>query len=222
MDALDEIALRKIYEIEPGLLDGFTCGREELDEFLTAQALDYSDHGLTETIVAFAGSESRPAAFFSLSADGLKLEQSEQFLLGLPFDCPILYFPAVKITKLAVRDDIQSNGLGTSLIKLIEGLAYNGSVAVRLLTVDAVNNPRAISFYERHGFKTSMRHEIRQHRVRAERRGRAPEPVQLGTVLMYRDLYSPEENVPPSSLWPRIQPDQVLQQDSPNPGHDPV
>jgi GNAT superfamily N-acetyltransferase len=211
VDTLNDIALRKIYEVEQGALEGFTCGREELDQFLTQEAHNYSEHGLTETVVAFAGSDTNPAAYFSLSADGLKLESSEQFELGLPFDCPILYLPAVKITKLAVRQDVQSNGLGATLIKVIEGLAFNGSVAVRLLTVDAVNNPKAIAFYQQHGFKTSMRHEIRQKKVKKNKRGeQAPPADEPETVLMYRDLYAPEEKTPPASLWPKVQPDQIL------------
>ncbi|CAE6880503.1 GNAT family N-acetyltransferase [Paraburkholderia domus] len=218
MDALDEIALRKIYEVDRDALAGFTCGRDELDQFLTQEAHDYSDHGLTETVVAFTGSDASPAAFFSLSADGLKLEQSEQFELGLPFDCPILYLPAVKITKLAVRGDVQSSGLGATLIKIIEGLAFNGSVAVRLLTVDAVNNPRAIDFYQRHGFKTSMRHDIRQKRVKKNQRGeQVPPASEPETVLMYRDLYAPEEATPPASLWPRVPADQILRDEQADP-----
>lgn len=203
MTAAANLALRRIYELDKDILAGFECGRGDLDVFLTDSAHDYSEHGLTETIVAFAGSDGMPAAFFSLSADGLPLRSSELLELGLPFECSITYFPAVKITKLAVRGDMQSSGLGAEILRIIEGLAFNNSVAVRLLTVDAINEPRAIAFYQKNGFRPSLQHEIRQQRVdRNKPKRRAPdEPPQ--TVLMYRDLYSPEDEVPPASLWPR-------------------
>lgn len=203
MTASDNLALRRIYELEKDVLVGFGCGHGDLDVFLTDSAHDYSEHGLTETIVAFAGSDAAPAAYFSLSADGLPLRSSELLELGLPFDCPISYFPAVKITKLAVRSDMQSAGLGAELLKIIEGLAFSHSVAVRLLTVDAVNDPRAIAFYQRHGFKPSLQHEIRQQRADRNRPQRRANEQPPQSVLMYRDLYSPEDEVSPASLWPR-------------------
>lgn len=211
MPAGAQLALRRIYELDKDILAGFECGHGDLDVFLTESAHDYSDHGLTETIVAFAGSDGAPAAFFSLSADGLPLRNSELLELGLPFECPITYFPAVKITKLAVRGDMQSAGLGAELLKIIEGLAFNNSVAVRLLTVDAINDPRAIAFYQRHGFKPSLQHEIRQQRADRNRPNRRVAEQLPQSVLMYRDLYSPEDEVPPASLWPRAVPaNQVL------------
>jgi ribosomal protein S18 acetylase RimI-like enzyme len=211
VSAGDNLALRRIDELEKDTLADFACGHEDLDVFLTDSAHDYSEHGLTQTIVAFVGSDPSPAAFFSLSADGLPLQNSEKFELGLPFECSINYFPAVKITKLAVRGDMQSSGVGAELIKIIEGLAYNNSVAVRLLTVDAVNEPRAISFYQRHGFKTSMQHELRQERVKRNKPNRPEAVEQPQSVLMYRDLYSPDEPDPPASQWPRTAPaNQIL------------
>ncbi|MFM0736780.1 GNAT family N-acetyltransferase [Paraburkholderia xenovorans] len=203
MPAGAQLALRRIYELDKDILAGFECGHGDLDVFLAQSAHDYSDHGLTETIVAFVGSDGAPAAFFSLSADGLPLRSSELLELGLPFECPITYFPAVKITKLAVREDMQSAGLGAELLKIIEGLAFNNSVAVRLLTVDAINDPRAIAFYQRHGFKPSLQNEIRQQRADRNRPNRRVAEQTPQSVLMYRDLYSPEDEVPPASLWPR-------------------
>jgi len=201
------IALRRIYELDKALLAGFSCGHDDLDSFLTDDAHDYSEYGLTETIVAYAGSDVAPAAFFSLSADGLPLQSSEKLDLGIPFDPNISYFPAVKITKLAVRGDMQSSGLGSEIIKIIESLAFNYSVSVRLLTVDAINEPRAIKFYQRHGFRSSIQHELRQLRNRPGNRNRAAPQ----SVLMYRDLYAPDDVNPPAALWARAAPpDQLL------------
>ncbi len=194
------LALRPVSDVGKELLAAFTCSREELAAFLIESAHDYSEHGLTETAVAFVDEDPAVAAYFSLSADGLQLRPVEKTELGLPFDCTITYFPAVKITKLAVRSDLQGKGIGSQLMKFIEGLAFTEGISVRLLTVDAVNEPDVIGFYQRHGFKTAMQHEIRQAKQRdsgkgGKFRGQAGVQIEAPTVLMYRDLYNPEEPV---------------------------
>jgi ribosomal protein S18 acetylase RimI-like enzyme len=193
---LAQLALRNICDLTSAQLAGFVCGNQGLDSFLTESARDYSMHGLTETVVAYAQDDVIPVGFFSLSADGLPLNLSEAFELGLPFECSIKYFPAIKITKLAVRSDLQSAGIGRELTRAIEAIAYGNSVSVRLLTVDADNNPRTIQFYERNGFKAAAHNKVRQSTVSKKRPQRGAQDDAPRTVLMYRDLYSPEGDTP--------------------------
>jgi GNAT superfamily N-acetyltransferase len=208
-----DLALRRICDIERALLVDFACGSDSLEEFLRDSAHDYAEHGITETAVAFAEPDPSPIGYFSLSADVLRLSDAEGFELGLPFECPIHSFPAVKITKLAVRTDMQGAGIGWQLVKLIEGLAFHGSVAVRLLTVDAINNPPALRFYERCGFRSSTYQALQQQPVRAGGRQRGParannEPPR--TILMYRDLFDPMDDAAPAALRGANAPDQLL------------
>ncbi|MDO9610373.1 MAG: hypothetical protein Q7J33_00775 [Serpentinimonas sp.] len=51
----------------------------------------------------------------SLSADSVRLTDSETFELGIPFNAPISYYPAVKLTKLATTSGLQSQGLGQAM-----------------------------------------------------------------------------------------------------------
>ena len=73
---------------------------------------------------------------------------------------------------------MQSTGVGEYLIDLICGIASSAPFAVRLLTVDAVNHDRVLSFYERVGFLESL----------SEKKEREAQKVRE-TILMFKDLY---------------------------------
>lgn len=174
----NKISLRHIQDVEDGVLKQFSCGRLQLDEFLHEDARDYDRHGLTSTVVVFHADIPTPIGYFSLTADSVHLSSGERMDLGLPFDAPISYYPAVKLTKLAVIESMQSTGIGGHLVDLICGIASSAPFAVRLITVDAVNHERVLSFYERAGFLESL----------SERKERGAQKVRE-TILMFRDLY---------------------------------
>jgi ribosomal protein S18 acetylase RimI-like enzyme len=173
-----DLVLRHIRDVDDEILRGFTCGRRALDEFLLEDARHYSDYGITSTVVVFLQGRAQAAGYFSLSADSVRLTESEEFELGLPFDAPISYYPAAKLTKLAIASDLQSQGLGNAIVDLICGIVAEVPFAVRLLTVDAVNQPKVIAFYERVGFLESL----------AERREKKDQRAPA-TILMIKDLY---------------------------------
>ncbi|MDG9928387.1 MULTISPECIES: GNAT family N-acetyltransferase [unclassified Pseudomonas] len=178
---LEEFSLAKVGEVDKALLKRFTCADPELDSFLVDDAALYDEYGLTATTVVFRNGDEVPIAFFSLSADCISLNGVELTELGLPFDAPIKFFPAVKITKLAVRDGEQSKGIGEELIKFIQGMVYTDHVSVRLLTVNAVNRPRTLAFYERIGFIQSNINSTKKPGKKEEDRS---------TILYFKDLYS--------------------------------
>jgi ribosomal protein S18 acetylase RimI-like enzyme len=175
----EDLVLRRISEVDNEILKGFTCGRDELDEFIRDDARGYDDYGLTETILVFL--DGILAGYFSLSADSVKLSTSEKFDLGIPFDAPINAFPAVKLTKLAVCSEHQSAGIGKVIMDMIYGIVASAPFAVRLLTVDAVNDDRVLSFYRKSGFIDSLVEE-KGARGGLERR----------TILMFKDMFAPD------------------------------
>jgi len=172
------LTLRHIRDVENEVLRQFSCGRSQLDEFLHKDARDYDAHGLTSTVLVFADGYESPVAFFSLTADSVHLSSGERTDLGLPFDVPISYYPAVKITKIAVVSELQRGGIGGALIDLICGIVSTAPFAVRLLTVDAVNQVEALIFYQRTGFIESL----------SEKKERQSQRVR-DTILMFKDLY---------------------------------
>jgi GNAT superfamily N-acetyltransferase len=174
----EQLSLRHIRDVEDEVLKQFSCGRSQLDDFLTEDARDYDAHGLTSTVLVFLVGVSAPVAYFSLTADSVHLSGGERTDLGLPFDVPISFYPAVKLTKLAVAQDMQSQGLGKYLVDLICGIASDAPFAVRLLTVDSVNQNQVLQFYQRVGFMESLS-ETKQRQMQKSRE----------TVLMFKDLY---------------------------------
>lgn len=172
------LVLRHIRDVEDHVLRQFSCGRDLLDNFLHDDARAYDTHGLTDTTVVFLNGQPNPVAYFSLTADSVRLNDFEQGELGLPFNVPITYYPAVKITKLAVASELQSCGIGGTLAALISGIVAGAPFAVRLLTVDAVNQPKVTAFYGKAGFLESLadKHERQNQKHR-------------DTVLMIIDLY---------------------------------
>jgi len=174
----DRLSLRHIRDVEAKALHPFTCGRPQLDEFLRADAHNYDAHGLTSTVVVYAAGYGNPVAYFSLTADSVHLSSGERTELGLPFDAPISYYPAVKITKLAVVSPLQRSGLGKVLIELICGIVSTAPFAVRLLTVDALNLDAVLKFYARNGFLENL----------AQSKERQGQKVR-DSILMFKDLY---------------------------------
>ena len=116
-----------------------------------------------------------------VSTDAVKLSTYEAGGLGLPFEAEIKYFPSVKITKFAVHQKHQRSGLGLQLIQSIEGLVYadgSGSVATRLLTVDAVNEADVLAFYRKAKFEECLE------------AGRMAQGAHRETILMFKDIYA--------------------------------
>lgn len=178
---LDDFILAPVDEVIQAVLDSFTSGDGELDVFLREDATSYAMHGLTSTTVVFTDASPDPIGFFSLSCDSLRLEGVELTELGLPFQAAIDFFPAVKITKLAVAENLQSQGIGEAIIKLIQGISFTPPFSARLLTVNAVNRERTLNFYRRLNFVDSSRNSAEGGQ---RRKGEVPK-----TVLMYLDLY---------------------------------
>lgn len=69
--------------------------------------------------------------------------------------------------------------IGRCLIEIIEGIVFGSSTPARFLVVDAINNPRAIKFYENMGFIDSI--------------AQKPQTPNPETICMFRDLYSEDQ-----------------------------
>ncbi len=185
-----QLILRGIADVSDEDLQNFDCGVENLNHFLTQESRVYSEHGLTETSVAFWQDDvSSPIAYFALSADSIRLNITERGELGLPFDADLTFFPAVKITKLAVHKDMQSKGIGRMLIDLISGMVFSTNTAVRLLNVNSLNNERTLAFYSRMGFIVNLDAQEKKDKKPPKKKNRAGTPNPDQTVLMHLDIY---------------------------------
>lgn len=85
----ERVSLRHIRDVEDEVLEKFSCGRLQLDEFLYQDARDYDAHGLTSTVLVFLSGVDAPVAFFSLTADSVHLSSGERTDLQTQGDsCP--------------------------------------------------------------------------------------------------------------------------------------
>ena len=176
-----QFVFRSIVDVGQPELETFQCTEDDLRQFLIEDARPFDESNITKTTVVSLEGESGIVGYFSLSADAVQLSDGEAFHLSLPFKAPTSFFPAVKLTKLAVATSFQGNGLGSQLINSVMGLAFalSQAAAVRLLTVDALNKTDVIRFYERNGFIECAQ----DSRMRREQKNKR-------TIPMYRDMYA--------------------------------
>ena len=63
-------------------------------------------------------------------------------------------FPAVKIGRLAIHEDLRNKGYGTDIIKLlVASFKSNNKTGCQFITVDAINSIGTLKFYEKNGFE---------------------------------------------------------------------
>jgi predicted GNAT family N-acyltransferase len=142
-------------------ISGFDCGDRDLNEFLLKNAMNFHKEKLATTYLLKY--KETVVAFFSIFNDGAKVGEIEfetkgalkRFLSNLlPHPKRHLKsLPAIKIGRLGVSIQMQSQGIGEYIVRYILNLAMtqNNNCACRLLLVDAYE--KSLRFYEKLGFK---------------------------------------------------------------------
>jgi predicted GNAT family N-acyltransferase len=146
---------------ENTVIGTFDCGDEDLNEFLLSKATFYTKELLATTYLLEKDNET--LAFFSIFNDNIRVEESsfasksafKKFMSQLVSHPKrhLEYFPAIKIGRLAVNQNIQSSGTGRQIINFIIDLAIdlNQKCACKFISVDAYK--QSLVFYEKMGFK---------------------------------------------------------------------
>lgn len=150
-----------LVRISPDMgLAGFDCGDPDLNEFLLLDAKEYLSELLAVTYLV--KDNGKFAAFFSLANDKLTCDpDSPEGRAGwnklsrtLPNKKRRKTYPAVKLGRLGVCGTYQRKGLGSRILDWLKiSFITNNKTGCRFITVDAYNNPRTVSFYERNGFR---------------------------------------------------------------------
>lgn len=145
--ALEEVAFEPL--AEP--VEKFSCGDQDLDEFLVKDALRLQEHGVVRVYLALR--ERECVGYVALLCDVLRTKSNERRRLKLSHtDHPAI--PAMKVARLGVDKTFRETyaGLGTALMRLAFDVAICTAelTGCRLLTVDAY--PSAVGFYEKLGF----------------------------------------------------------------------
>jgi GNAT superfamily N-acetyltransferase len=133
-------------------LDGFDCGKEELNRFLKRHAWASQQANSAQTYVVADGS--KVAGYYSLAAGSVThADAPERVTKGLAR----LPIPVVLLARLAVDKTLHNKGVGSALLKdaLLRTSYAADIVGARALLVHAKDD-EAKSFYERFDFEASL------------------------------------------------------------------
>ena len=121
--------------------------------------------------------------FVTLANDAIPLNIVEIGRMALNYNCSIPSFPAVKICRLGVHQDLQGQKIGKRILDLVTGAiaGTNSITSTRFLVTDAIDQPRVVKFYEDYGFTRSI--FFASKGVGETKRKGTP------TVKMIRDIY---------------------------------
>ncbi len=135
----------------------FDCGDTDLNDFFLNDSKDYLLQLLAVTYVF--ENDTNTVAFFSVLNDRISSVDSEKSIFSklrksLPYRKRLKSYPAVKVGRFGVQFSHQHQKIGTEIMDFIKAFfTQRNKTGCRFITVDAYNNPQAISFYKKNGFQ---------------------------------------------------------------------
>lgn len=149
--------------LSPGIdLTLFDCGDEDLNDFLLNDSILYQDQRIGNTYL-FVDADCI-AAYFTISNDCLNDKGESRGYdnrvwnrfhrkTGMPNTKCMRQYPAVKIGRIGIHRKFQGHGLGHQLLDFIKAwTTIDHKPALRLLLLDAYNQPKQLAFYQKNDF----------------------------------------------------------------------
>jgi GNAT superfamily N-acetyltransferase len=130
--------------------DGFSCGTQALDHYLSRQASQDMRRRVSACCVAIEVSSGKIAGYYTLAAGSVALTDLPE---ALPKKLP--RFPSgtvARVGRLAVDQVFHGQKLGGALLADAADRAARSEVAIFALIVDAKDDTAA-AFYHYHGFE---------------------------------------------------------------------
>jgi len=153
----------------------FRCHNQDLTDFLINDAKIYLKYLRYTTFII--ENNDITVAYYSLANDVLKLDPKvdkdldDKIKIGIgdrdyafqEYMFSQSVFPAVKIGRLAVHEDLRNKGYGTDIIKLlVASFKNNNKTGCQFITVDAINANETLKFYEKNGFEYVTVYDVNQ------------------------------------------------------------
>ncbi|MBC8122918.1 MAG: GNAT family N-acetyltransferase [Gemmatimonadaceae bacterium] len=140
------------------LRNDFTCGAEELDQYLRAQASQDVRRRVSRVFVAVGNAAEEVVGFYTLSAGSVERENLPEAQAKRLPHYPV---PVALLGRLAVGVAYQGQGVGGLLIAdaVRRVLKAGREIAVYALVVDA-RDEKAASFYAHFGFLPLTGHRL--------------------------------------------------------------
>ena len=135
-------------DVERHDLRPFTCGVDDLDQWLKRQAAGAQARRVSRTFV-WADDDALVVAYYALSAHLFSRNDLPRSVgHGSPSDVP-----SVLLGRLALSNALQGQGLGSALVAdaLSRVVQATTQIAARIVVVDAISEDAA-AFYEHLGF----------------------------------------------------------------------
>lgn len=135
----------------------FKCSDDDLNDFLFDDAKYFQKELMAVTYLLENVELNKTAAYFSLLADKITFNPDEKGVWNklnrnIPNQKRRKSYPAVKIGRLAVSQELARCGLGTFIIDSVKYAFTNAKrLGCRFITVDALSS--AVAFYEKNGFQ---------------------------------------------------------------------
>jgi len=133
----------------------FCCGNPDLDEYIhnEAQANDVAFFSRTYCLCLKSQDRLSPiVGFVALATDCIQLNNKEKKFF--PNDLRYREYPAVKICRLAVRQENQRQNIGSYMVHVIRRFFLTENrVGCRFLTADVYNAKPVLHFYQKNGFE---------------------------------------------------------------------
>lgn len=150
-----DIEITPIVESDALSLSNFSCGVDKIDHFFREEAIICSKYKSLIPYKCVLKDSGQLVGAFTLANDLLYLDYEDKYEFPIEDD---LYrdvfnqqtsYPAVNIGHLAVQSEYQSKGIGECIVSFVQitFTLYRQS-GCQFITVDALNNPRALHFYE--------------------------------------------------------------------------
>jgi ribosomal protein S18 acetylase RimI-like enzyme len=129
----------------------FSCGEAALDSYFQRQASQDIRRRVAQLFVALGEAPGVVAGYYSLSAASFEKDELPSVLAKRLPHYPV---PAAILGRLAVDRTYQGRGIGEALLldAIRRVIRASAVLAIHAIVVDAKNH-RAVTFYERYGFR---------------------------------------------------------------------
>lgn len=176
-------------------IDNFDCGDADLNDFFKNDALSYQEKLIGKTHAFVLDSNpTQIVSAFTVSNDALRVDDKPKASRKnvkkdiSPQKIRWASYPAVKIGRLGVSQEFSGYGVGSQVLDFVKGwfCEANNKTGCRFITIDAYNNKKALSFYEKNEFDflfSSAQDEL--NHINSYKRTPLPE---LNTRFMFFDL----------------------------------
>jgi GNAT superfamily N-acetyltransferase len=138
-------------------LSDFDSGNEELNDFLKNDSIRDQRNLISKTHLCLW--KDHLAGFITLVADSVQVKRIDRsdYMNGYRYSV----YPCLLIGRLAVDSRFQRSGVGNFLLSLALGLAIDGPIGCRYLSVDSKVD--AVTFYQDAGFRFMEKQASRQY-----------------------------------------------------------